>query len=231
MTDLIAFADDIWLLEGDDVRMRGIPFQTRSVIIRLPDGKLWVHSPVALTPERIEAVNALGPVAHLIEPNKIHSLHLSAWRRQWPEATAWVSPRFSERHPDIAADVVLENDAPPAWMGIIDQQVIEGHSMLDEVWFCHVPSGSLIVTDIIQKHDPEKQGMMMRLLKRLAGLLGREGGTAIDIRLTFDDREAARRSVENVLDWAFDRLIVSHGLCLETGARADLQRNLSWLLD
>ena len=107
MSNLIPFAGNVWLLEGDEAHMYGVPFATRAVIIRLPDGKIWVHSPVALTPERIGAVAALGPVSHLIEPNKIHSLYLADWRAEWPEATSWVSPRFTERHPDIEADLVL----------------------------------------------------------------------------------------------------------------------------
>ena len=88
MTDLRPFAEDIWLLEGDTVHLKGIPFPTRSVIIRLNNGEVFVHSPIALTPERIAAVNTLGSVTHLIEPNRIHSLYLEAWRREWPQATA-----------------------------------------------------------------------------------------------------------------------------------------------
>lgn len=231
MSNLIPFAGNVWLLEGDEAHMYGVPFATRAVIIRLPDGKIWVHSPVALTPERIGAVAALGPVSHLIEPNKIHSLYLADWRAEWPEATSWVSPRFAERHPDIEADLVLEDEAPPAWLGTIEQQVIKGHKLLDEVWFCHKPSGSLIVTDLIQKHDPQKQGFPWGLLKRVAGLLGKEGGTAIDIRLTFEDKALARRCVEYVLDWEFDRLILSHGFCFETGGKDEVRKAMNWLLE
>lgn len=230
MSDLVSFAENVWLLEGDDVRFLGAPFQTRSVIIRLPNGKLWVHSPVALTPERIAAVSALGPVSYLVEPNKIHSLHLADWRAEWPEATSWVSPEFSDRHPDIEADLVLENDAPPAWLGVIEQQVIEGHKLLDEVWFCHNPSGSLIVTDLIQKHDPERQNVFWAGIKKLVGLYGPKGGTALDIRLSFAEKDLARDCIENALEWEFDKLIVSHGLCVQEGAKAEVRRAMSWIL-
>ncbi len=230
MTDLVPFAENVWLLEGDDVRMYGVPFPTRAVIIRLPTGKLWVHSPIALTPERLAAVSTLGPVSYLIEPNKIHSLHLADWSAQWPEAKSWVSPEFSERHTDIEADLVLENEAPPAWLGLIEQQVIEGHKLLDEVWFCHNPSGTLIVTDIIQKHDAADQHFPWNLLKKAAGLLGPDGGTAIDIKLSFEDRDRARDCLENVLEWEFDRLILSHGICFETGGKDAVKRAMDWLL-
>ena len=231
MSDLVPFGEDIWLLEGDTAHMYGVPFPTRAVIVRLKDGQLWVHSPVSLTPERIAEINELGPLGFLVEPNKIHSLGLAAWKAEWPDAVSWVSPEFRDRHPDIDADIVLDDEAPPAWADEIGQKVIAGHTILDEVWFLHRPSGSLIVTDLIQKHDPDKQGALVRLLKGAAGILGEDGGTAIDIRLLFRDREAGREALDFVLGWEFDKLILSHGKCLETGAKAEVRRALSWLLE
>lgn len=58
-----------------------------------------------------------------------------------------------QRHPDIAVDAVLTNDVEAPWSGEIDHCVIEGHAVLDEVEFLHRPSMSLIITDLIQKHE------------------------------------------------------------------------------
>ncbi len=50
-----------------------------------------------------------------------------------------------------------------------------------------------------------------------------------DWRLTVRDRSAARQAQERMLSWDFDRLIMSHGRCLETGARPFVERAFSWL--
>lgn len=71
--------------------------------------------------------------------------------------------------------------------------------------------------------------MMWRPLKWLGGSLGRKGGTAIDIQLTFQDREAARRSLDRILVWDFDKLVISHGFCLKTGARKAVEDAFKWL--
>ena len=49
------------------------------------------------------------------------------------------------------------------------------------------------------------------------------------IRLTVRNRRAARLSVERMLEWEFDRVIVGHGDVLESGGRQALGEALSWL--
>jgi len=216
-------------MAGDDARMYGIPFATRMTIIRLKSGGLWIHSPVLPNAERLAAVNELGPVKHLIAPNKIHSLGIDPWKARYPEAKVWVSPQFNQRHPRIKADAILDNDPPPVWRGEIDQCIFDGSLFLDEVLFVHQPSRTLIVTDLIQKHDPAAQSWFSRHLKKFAGVLGKDGGTALDLRATFRDRSAARRSLERILHWDFDNLIISHGLCVHGGARPVVEKAFSWL--
>lgn len=215
---------------GDVVRMyKVLPFTTRMTVVQLESGDLWLHSPVLPDPERQRAVDALGPVAHLVAPNKIHSLGIEPWRARYPSAKVWVSPGFSERHPDIAADEILANDVETPWGDEIAHCVIEGHAVLDEVAFLHRPSKTLVVTDFIQKHEASGESWFWRKVKRMAGILGREGGVPVDIRLSVKDKAAMRRSVDTILGWDFDNLIVAHGHCLQGGAKEDVSRALEWI--
>ena len=43
-----------------------LPFTTRMTVIRLPDGGLWLHSPTPLDDGLRAAIDALGPVAHIV---------------------------------------------------------------------------------------------------------------------------------------------------------------------
>lgn len=221
------FDTDIWTLSGEPLTFHGVPFTTRAVIIRLPDGKLWIHSPV--DPAPVSDLTELGPVAHLVAPIRIHSVGIPLWQSQWPDAKTWVSPGFPNRHPDISYSAMLSDTAPPEWQGVIDQHVFAGNPYLDEVVFLHRPSRTLIVTDLIQKHATPGEAWYWRLGKKLVGIQGEKGGTAIDIRASFCDRQAARASRDQLLSWDFDKLIVSHGLCLHSGAKAEVERALSWL--
>jgi hypothetical protein len=230
VSELSAWGERLWTLSGDDVRMLSIPFSTRSTIVKLATGELWIHSPVALTAERARDVEPLGPVGHIVAPNRIHSLGVEPWKRRYPSATVWVSPRFVERHPELPADHVLAGGAPAAWAGEIDQHVFSGSSFLDEVVFLHRPSKTLIVTDLIQRHERAAEGWFWRAVKGWAGVLGDAGGTSRDLRWTFRDRAAARASAEHILGWDFERLVISHGACVHENAKAVVTEAFAWLL-
>ncbi len=231
LIDLQPFGDNIWIMKGDDVRMYGIlPFTTRMTIVRLQSGGIWLHSPVLPTPERHRAVEQLGPIEHLVAPNKIHSLGIEPWKSLCPSAKVWCSPAFNKRHPDIAVDAVLLDDVEIPWSGDIDHCLIDGHAVLDEVTFLHKPSKTLIITDFIQKHVAAGESWIWRGIKHLTGILGKNGGVPIDVKLSVRDKKAMRRSIETILSWDFDNLIIAHGHCLQDRAKEDVSRALNWVL-
>lgn len=177
MSNMQSFGRNIWTMNGDDVRMYGVlPFTTRMTVVQLESGGLWLHSPVRPTPDRRLAVDRLGPVEHLVAPNKIHSLGIEPWQASYPSAKVWASPGFNKRHPGIAVNALLTNDAEAPWRGEIDHCVIDGHAILDEVAFLHKPSKTLIVTDFIQKHDPAGASWFWCGVKHMAGIQGKHGG-------------------------------------------------------
>ena len=99
---------------------------------------------------------------------------------------------------------------------------------LDEVVFCHRASRTLIVTDLIQRHDADAQPWFWRIVKGWAGVLGK-GGTARDLRASFRDRDAARRSRELIMGWDFENLVISHGACMSGGAKPYVNDAFAWL--
>ena len=230
MSPLQRFGDRIWICDGPRVRMMTIPFATRMTIVEVEPGSLWIHSPLEPTPKLQEAVEALGAVKFIVAPNKVHSLGVAPWKERYPSADVWVSPRFRERHPGAPVDHVIGTDAPPAWGGEIDTLCFGGSSFLDEVVFYHWRSGTLILTDLIQRHDPAGEPWFWRLVKRTVGVLGPSGGTAKDLRSTFGDRVAARASAEALLRWDFDRVAIAHGMCITEDAHRTVKEAFDWAL-
>jgi hypothetical protein len=72
--------DALWVAEGEIVSFFGVPYPTRSAIVRLANGGLWVWSPVKLTADLRAEADRLGPVHHLVSPNKLHHLYLPEWQ-------------------------------------------------------------------------------------------------------------------------------------------------------
>ncbi len=210
--------------------MMTIPFATRMAVVELDNRELWVHSPIAPTSELQAAVEAVGTVRFLVAPNKIHSLGVGPWLERYPSAEVWVSPRFRERHPGVSVDHVIGEEASRAWGGEIEAHCFAGSSFLDEVVFYHSRSRTLIVTDLIQRHDPAGESWFWRLVKSAVGVLGPSGGTALDLRSSFLDRAAARASAEALLRWDFDRVVIAHGACITEDARRTVEKALDWAL-
>lgn len=97
----------------------GMPFSTRMTLVRLRDGGLWCHSPIAPDAGLFAAVDALGPVRHLVSPNLLHYASIAAWEQRYPDAIAWVSPgvrkRAASQHIAVAFDMELADAPPEAW--------------------------------------------------------------------------------------------------------------------
>jgi hypothetical protein len=67
-----------------------------------------------------------------------------------------------------------------------------------------------------------------RLFHWLVGATGRFGTHRL-IRLAIRDRKATRRSLDRILAWDFERVVMSHGEVLETGGRHALERAFAYL--
>lgn len=229
MSALQPFRKDLWVMDGEPVRMYTIPFTTRMTVIRLESGGLWVHSPITPTPECLAEIENLGSVEYIIAPNRIHSLGIKPWKTLYPQAEVWVSPKFLERHRDIEAEAVFSDDSTPEWRNEIEHHVFAGSFYLDEVIFFHRKSQTIIITDIIQKHAPSQNSWFWKQVKRLAGVLGKGGGVSLDLKATFSNKNLAKKSKETILSWDFKHLIISHGYCVKENAKPIVEKSFSWL--
>jgi hypothetical protein len=68
---LESLGSDVWIADGSVVSFYGFDYPTRMVIVRLADGGLWLWSPIQKNAKIEEAVRALGPVSHIVSPNKL----------------------------------------------------------------------------------------------------------------------------------------------------------------
>ncbi len=226
---LEAIADEVWIADGPKVSFFGFPYPTRMGVVRLPSGDLWVWSPVGLDDELVAEVNALGPVKHLVEPNKIHHLALPAWKEQWPEALIYAPPGLSTRVQTVHFDVEIFDEEEPAFEGVIDHVIVRGSFVMEEVLFHHRPSRTLFVGDLVQKHDPDAFTKWQSWIMKLDALSGEHGSTPREWRATFLEREPARVAIRKAIAWDPVRMVIAHGAWVREGGADALRSALSWL--
>lgn len=218
---------DLWIADSS-LRFVGLEIGARMTVVRLPGSKLLLHSPVAATEELVREVKALGPVAYLVAPNRFHHLFIGEWLKACPEASVFVAPGLDEKRPDLTIAGVLSDEPEPGWADTIDQVLVRGFPLANEVVFYHRPSTTLIATDLLFNVGSSSPPLT-RLAFRLARAYGRLTPTILE-RLFVRDRSVFRRSLERILDWPFERVVVAHGEVSEAGGREEFERGYSWVL-
>lgn len=225
-------AQELWIADGPRVPALGLPVPVRMSVVRLPDGGMWLHSSIEARPALVEQVRALGPVAHLVAPNEVHFSWLPDWKGVAPEALAWAAPgvRARARKQGKVVDWTgeLGDEAPPGWAGAIDQLLVRGSRLHKEVAFLHRPSRTLILTDLIQNFGRESLPFWLRGPARLGGMMHPDGRAPPHLRLAYADRAALRGSVERMIAWAPERVILAHGRWIERDGTAELRRRFRW---
>ncbi|MEZ6002468.1 DUF4336 domain-containing protein [Hyphomonas sp.] len=225
---------DLWLTEGPVVDFYGFPYPTRSIIVRLPDGKLWVWSPVALTPELKKEVDGLGPVAHLVSPNKIHHLYLSEWHAAYPEAKLWGLASTIRKRKDLPFQPALESLPPSDWQGAFRQAWFRGSFFMDEIVFVHRASSTVIMADLSENfsdhflHHHWKG--WQRPIARIWGIVVGKGYAPLEWRLSWLNRKPAREAILNIIGIHPKRVIMAHGEWVKTGGEAYLRQAFAWLI-
>jgi hypothetical protein len=200
-------------------------------VLRLADGSLWVESPVPAPPGGLDALRALGEVRYLVSGTQKHTWRLAAWQPHFPAAQLWAPGKtsLSIAGASVAANDVLTDEPYEGWAPDVDQLVFRGSPFLKEVHFLHRRSGSAILGDVIQANPPLEGKALSNFAFRMLGIGSANGGVPRDIKLGLVQRSRARESLERMLSWDFDKLIVSHGECVTREAKAHVRSAFQWL--
>lgn len=226
-------ANNIWVVDGPLINFKGVDFPTRMTVIRLSAGGLFVHSPVGLTGDLKAQIDSLGNVEHLVSPNRIHYWWVEDWHKVYPEASTWASPgaRQAAAKSGWNFDFDLSESAEAIWEADIDQLIVRGSRVLEEVAFFHKPSRTLILADLIENFEGGYvHSKLLRALMRLAGILDPDGKLPIDLRLSYWGRHRQlKKAVDTMLAWNPEKVIMAHGRWYETDGAAELRRAFRWV--
>lgn len=229
MPVLEQFGDDIWIASGPVVTSMAFRYPTRMAVIRLSGGRLFVWSPVAVSPELRAEIDALGDVSFLIAPNSLHYVFLREWKAAYPQAALYAAPGVRERCKAIAFDADLGDDPPSDWSGEIDHAVMRGNLITTEVVFFHRKSGAVLFADLIQHFQSGWFSGWRAVIARMDGMTGPAPQVPKKFRAAFVDRKAAREGLKRILAWPAQRVLMAHGEPVTRDAQPFLARTFAWL--
>ncbi|MES2153404.1 MAG: DUF4336 domain-containing protein [Pseudomonadota bacterium] len=225
MTQLRALADNIWTVSSNHT-MLGIHLGSRMTVVRLSGGRLWLHSPIALSPQLRAELDALGQVAHIVCPNMFHHVYAGEAGAAYPQAKLHGPQGLRRKRKDLTFTGELTDLPDPGWASDLAQVSVRG-CLLAETVFFHGASGTLISADLVENFKTSAH-WPTRLYLTLTGLHGKTTWSPL-LRLLYRDRLRARACVERILAWPIERVVLAHGDLLLSDARARLAKGLAWL--
>jgi hypothetical protein len=227
-------ADDLYEFNGP-ARVLGMDMGHRMVVVRLgPEsgGGLWIHSPVAWSPELQAELDELAPTdapRHLIIPSRTHDLHLEPWLERIPAETTYAPAALQKVHPDWQIGQTLADQYVAPWSGELRHQGLRGAPRVSEVDFLHLPSKTLILTDCVFNLTGPRSllgGLLLWLNACQQGIC-----TTRIFRMTIKDQRAFGASIASMLGWDFERVLVGHGDVIEADGVPALREHLEAFLE
>lgn len=214
----------IWLREHP-VRYAGTSFLSRMTVLRLRGGDLLLHSPVEIDAQTREAIEAIGPVRHIVAPSTFHHLWVETCQAAFPEAATYAIPGLRRTRPDLHFDVLLGDEPEAPWRGELEQVVFDANPIMKEVVFYDRESRTLILVDLVENFRTETPGLSRSTkLWMMLFLMWNRPRPAPELQLLTFRWLSARRTLRHIIGWDADRAIIAHGELLESDVRGSLRR-------
>ncbi len=214
-------ADDI-LLISFPLRALGIDFRRNVTLLRLSDRRVVIHSTARFAERDLAAIRAFGEPTWLVDATLLHDTFAKEARAALPDL-AYLAPGGFTKATKIPTESLSR--PPSDWAGEIDVLRIDGLRTNEHALF-HRPSRTLIVADLFFSFPgdmPQWPRFFARHIMRLPRLFG---VSAFVRRLMIRDKQAFADSMNVLLAWDFERVIVAHWEPIQKDGKREVERAL-----
>lgn len=204
---VVVVPDTIWVAERP-VWFGGVRLRSRTTVVRLAGGLLWVHSAGPPMDDVCAELDSRGEVRWIVVPNRFHHLEAPAMAARYPRAEVVGPASAQSRNPHLRLTLRPDDraylDATPELTPI----PLDGVPFLDETVFFHRPTGSLIAADLLICAGP-RDHWTWRMAARVWGRYGK-AKTPPDVRTHTRPSPAAAESLARLLALPLERILVAH---------------------
>ena len=200
---------DIWIVNYP-FKLIGVNFGNRMTVIKYDDDKLLLHSPIPISPSLSKQLDAIGQVTLIMAPNLMHNLFINEWKQHYSDAKL-IAPKHIKK---VDYDISLEEITLSEKFNIdlssdFQIQFVAGMKGLHEYVLIHIPSGTLVLTDLAFNIRNVK-GIWSNIFFKLYGAYGKFGPTHLT-KSVIKNKVKFSQSIDTILSYDFDKIIISHG--------------------
>jgi hypothetical protein len=126
----------------------------------------------------------------LVAPNVAHWCFMRDWQQHCSgiitSAVPGLRERLQVRKTGLILDRALGHSPPEGWAREVDQLVVQAGFGVNEIVFLHKPTRTLVLTDLVENFQPDKVGLLLRPLVRLAGAMAPDGKAPAHLRFAIN---------------------------------------------
>lgn len=221
MKDLFEYIPNtIWIKEYS-VCYAGTKCNSRMTIIRLLNNNLLLHSPCEIDEKTKIKIEQLGGVEFIIAPGSYHYLHLNSAQKAFPNSETLLCPGIETKIPSVKFDWMLGDIPDTRLTDDFEQILIRGNKYIWEVAFYQKTTKTLILVDLIENftHETEDTNWLLRIWFKLIFRMWNNPKPAPEYQLGWKNNRIVSQTLKKILDWNFERVILSHGDLIEVNAK------------
>lgn len=203
------------------VKMPIMNLHVQSVYIETEKGKILISPGSQLTAEQLES---LDHVTDIVAPNLYHCAGIKKASKVFPDAKLWGPLAADKVKPNIQWEDILTEQSWP-YQNELQMLMIEGMPKVNEVVFLHKETKSLIVTDLCFNMVDVK-GFGAWIILKLFGTYKKLAISKFFLNGS-KDKTATKQSLDRLLSFDFENIIVSHGENVIGGGKEKLKEALS----
>jgi hypothetical protein len=199
-------ADNLWRVEGS---LPGMSLKRTMTIARRSDGRLALHSAIALREPEMQEIASWGSPSFLLVPNAYHRLDAPAYKKRYPFLSV-LTPRGSRRRVAraLAVDGTYEDFPEDDRVTLVG---IPGVAEVEGAMFVRSSDGlTVVLNDVVFNMDPKRDTLGFVI----TSLLGSAPGPRVSRlakALMVKDRGALRTELERLAELPeLVRVVVSH---------------------
>lgn len=207
-------ASGLWEISGEWNNKLG----RRMTVIRLKNGEVFIHNAFHLKKQDLDWLAGLGEVSYIVAPNNFHCSDAGWMKRQFPEARLFVpASKLAHFRAEGLETFDTESDFPDDFASELLYLPSRGAKM-EEAVFLHIPSKTLILTDLAFNMGPVFSGLEKFAMN--LNLVGQGLGPTRVLKWVFGkDRDQLKDFFFEILRLDFDRVIVNHGDVVDRNGR------------
>jgi hypothetical protein len=210
----------IWIGERE-LWFGGVRLRSRMTVIRVADGRLWVHSASEPTPELCAELDRLGEVGWVVVPNRYHHIHAAAMKARYPNAQVIGPASAKLRNKGVALDVAIDDERLPSLVPELVPVPLKGVPFLDETLFFYAKMRTLIGADLMMCGCPTDH-WTWRWASRVFGQYQRHRAPP-DVRWHTRGGPLVRQSLDDIAKLPLERILVAHSDPIEDRPLEQLQ--------